>query len=83
MQSLREVLRFYARRDTDPHEFYPRAADGRVDKFDDLPPRLRGNVDVEPPFDRKPGDAPALSDDELDDVIEFLHTLTDVDLVAR
>jgi cytochrome c peroxidase len=83
MHSLREVLRFYARRDTDPHEFYPRAADGRVDKFDDLPPRLRGNVDVEAPFDRKPGDAPALSDDEIADVIEFLHTLTDADLVAR
>ena len=83
MHSLREVLRFYARRDTHPREFYPAAADGRVDTFDDLPPWLRVNVDVEPPFDRKPGDAPALGDDEIADVIEFLHTLTDADLVAR
>jgi cytochrome c peroxidase len=78
--TLQDVLRFYARRDTHPQEFYPRAADGSFDKFDDLPARYHGNVNVEPPFDRKPGDAPALSDDEVADIIAFLNTLTDADL---
>ncbi|WP_395700963.1 cytochrome-c peroxidase [Aquabacterium sp.] len=79
--SLKEVLRFYARRDTEPALFYPRGVEGRVRKFDDLPPRWHGNVSTEPPFDRRPGDAPALSDDEIDDVIAFLQTLTDADLL--
>ncbi len=78
--TLQDVLRFYARRDSHPQEFYPRAADGSVDRFDDLPPRYRGNVNVEPPFDRRPGDPPALEDDEIADVISFLNTLTDADL---
>ena len=29
------------------------------------------------PYNRKPGDAPALSDSEIEDVIAFLNTLTD------
>ena len=78
--TLQDVLRFYARRDTHPQEFYPRAADGSIDKFDDLPARYHGNVNVEPPFDRKPGDAALLSDDEIADIIAFLNTLTDADL---
>jgi cytochrome c peroxidase len=80
--TLEEAVRFYARRDTHPHEFYPRAADGRVDKYDDLPPRYRGNIHVEPPFDRRPGDAPAMTDGEIADVVAFLKTLTDADLMA-
>jgi len=73
--TLKEVLQFYVRRDTNPEAFYP------GDKFDDLPPALRGNVNTsEVPYDRKPGDAPRLSDDEVDDVIAFLSTLTDSDL---
>jgi len=70
--SLADALRFYVRRDTHPHEFYPR------DKFDDLPPALRGNVNVdEAPYDRRPGQAPRLSESEIADVIAFLQTLTD------
>jgi cytochrome c peroxidase len=80
LHTLDEVVRFYARRDTHPHEFYPLGPDGSVRKFDDLPAQYRGNVNTEPPFDRKPGDAPALSDDEIADVIAFLKTLTDADL---
>ena len=80
--SLREVLRFYARRDTEPALFYPRDRAGRVMKFDDLPTRFQANVDVEPPFDRHPGDRPALTDAEIDDVIAFLRTLTDADADA-
>ncbi len=79
--SLRDVLRFYAGRDTEPALFYPLDAAGRPRKFDDLPSRWHGNVNTEPPFDRRPGDAPALSDDEIDAVIAFLQTLTDADLL--
>ncbi|MDE2416009.1 MAG: cytochrome-c peroxidase, partial [Comamonadaceae bacterium] len=77
-KTLKDVLAFYVQRDTNPEKWYPLNADGSVDKFNDLPPRLRGNVNVtEVPYNRKPGDAPALSDAEIDDVIAFLKTLTD------
>lgn len=75
--SLEQVLRFYATRDTDPGKWYPRNADGGVDKFDDLPPRYRANVNMEAPFGGKPGDKPALSEAEISDLIAFLGTLTD------
>jgi len=32
---------------------------------------------MDPPFDRKAGDAPALTPAEIDDVVAFLGTLTD------
>ena len=70
-------MRFYAERDTRPAKWYPRAKDGRVVAFDDLPPALRGNVNREPPFDRKPGERPALDANEIRDVVAFLQTLTD------
>jgi cytochrome c peroxidase len=75
--SLRQVMEFYVERDIHAERWYPRDADGRVRKFDDLPAQYHGNVNVEPPFDRRPGDAPALSRSEIDDVIAFLGTLTD------
>jgi cytochrome c peroxidase len=76
--SLKDVVRFYVRRDTHPEEFYPRAADGSIVKFDDLPPQYRNNVNqTEVPYNRKPGDAPALNDSEVDDLVAFLQTLTD------
>ena len=49
-----------------------------MQKFDDLPPEYLGNVNTtEGPYNRRPGDMPALSDDEIDDVIAFLRTLSD------
>ena len=76
--SLRDVLGFYVRRDTNPEEWYPTGADGAVLKFDDLPPELRRNVNLaEGPYNRLPGQAPALTSDEIDDVVRFLGTLTD------
>ncbi|MBK4736416.1 cytochrome-c peroxidase [Noviherbaspirillum pedocola] len=76
--TLRDALRFYVRRDTNPEEWYPLAANGSVDKFNDLPPELRGNVNTsEAPYNRKPGMAPALSEAEIDDLIAFLNTLND------
>jgi cytochrome c peroxidase len=76
--SLAEAVTFYVQRDTNPERYYPRASDGTVRKFDDLPPQYHRNVNVtEVPYNRKPGDAPALSGAEVDDVVAFLQTLTD------
>jgi cytochrome c peroxidase len=75
--SLRDAVAFYATRDTDPGRWYPRNADGTVAKYDDLPARYQANINNEPPFDRKAGDKPALSDSEIDDIVAFLGTLTD------
>ncbi|WP_038499873.1 cytochrome-c peroxidase [Janthinobacterium agaricidamnosum] len=75
--SLEQVLRFYAQRDTAPQKWYPKNRDGSVHKYDDLPPGLEANVNLEAPFDRKPGQPPALNDKEIADVIVFLKTLTD------
>jgi cytochrome c peroxidase len=74
---LKQVLEFYAERDTNPERWYPRDGDGRVLKFDDLPPEYHANVNVEPPFDRHAGNPPALSGSEIDDIITFLQTLND------
>ncbi|MYM39415.1 cytochrome-c peroxidase [Duganella qianjiadongensis] len=76
--NLTSVVSFYVRRDTNPEEWYPLAADGRVQKFNDLPEQYRKNVNVsEVPYNRQPGMAPALSPGEIDDVVKFLGTLTD------
>ena len=77
-KTLRDALRFYVRRDTNPEEFYPITADGIVQKFDDLPSALHSNVNTaEVPYDRKPGEVPHLNEAELDDLEAFLNTLTD------
>jgi cytochrome c peroxidase len=38
-----------------PEKWYPRNPDGSVNKFDDLPPKYQGNVEMGPPFGRSPG----------------------------
>ncbi len=75
--SLEEVMQFYVQRDTDPKKWYPRNRDGSIRKFDDLLPEHVDNVNMDPPFDRKPGDKPALDEAEIKDVIAFMKTLTD------
>jgi cytochrome c peroxidase len=75
--SLSDVVRFYAERDTKPQQWYPRAADGRILKFDDMPAAYVANLDTQAPFDRRAGDAPALSDKDIEDIVAFLQTLTD------
>jgi cytochrome c peroxidase len=82
-RSLREVIEFYNERDLHPEKFYSRNADGTVRLFDDLPPGLTQTIDHDPPLDRKPGAAPALTDAEIDDLIAFLNTLTDADVAVR
>jgi len=77
LHGLRAVLEFYAERDTNPERWYPRKPDGSVDKENDLPPDLRGHLNVEVPFNKKPGETPALSGQDIDDLLAFLGTLTD------
>ncbi len=76
--SLDKVLEWYVDRDLAPARFYPRGANGTIVKYDDLPARYRANVDtVDGPFNRRPGDPPALSQREIGDIIAFLKSLTD------
>ncbi len=75
--SLHDAVAFYAERDQNPAAWYPPGSDGQVRLFDDLPKAYWGNIDREPPFGRKPGDRPALTAQEIDDVTAFLRTLSD------
>ncbi|MGF6232196.1 cytochrome c peroxidase [Inquilinus ginsengisoli] len=77
LHSLRDAVAFYVTRETDPGRWYPRNPDGSVRLYDDLPPQYWANINRDPPFDRHLGDAPALTDAEIDDVVAFLKTLTD------
>lgn len=75
---LADVVRFYVLRDTQPERIYPKAPDGTVDAYNDLPPADRGNIDrIDAPLDRHLGDPPALTDAEVADIVAFLNTLTD------
>jgi cytochrome c peroxidase len=50
-QTLPEVVDFYVTRDTNPERWYPGG-----NKFDDLPPPDRDNVNTqEAPYDRQSG----------------------------
>ena len=76
--TLKEAITFYVQRDTNPEKWYPLNPDGSVKKFDDLPVQYHANVNTtEVPYNRQLGDAPALTDAEVDDVIAFLSTLSD------
>jgi cytochrome c peroxidase len=80
--SLRDAVAFYATRDTDPGRWYPKNAGGTIRRNDDLPKAYRANLNQDPPFGKKPGDKPALTDPEIDDIVAFLGTLTDADQQA-
>ncbi|OWJ63785.1 cytochrome-c peroxidase [Inquilinus limosus] len=75
--SLHDAVAFYVTRETDPGRWYPRNPDGSVRVYDDLPAQYAENINRDPPFDRHLGDAPALTEAEIDDVVAFLKTLTD------
>ena len=71
-------MAFYATRDTDPKRWYPTLETGEVDKLDDLPGAYKANSNTkEVPYDRKPGQRPRLSDQDVDALVAFLKTLTD------
>lgn len=77
-RSLDQLLDFYNFRDVDPARVYPRAADGTILKYNDLPRRHWTNVDTaDPPFDRHPGGEPAMTAAEAREIVAFLKTLTD------
>jgi len=76
--SLRDAVAFYATRDTDPQRWFPKLKTGEVDKFDDLPGAYKNNANTEEvPYDRKSGEEPRLSDQDVDALVAFLNTLTD------
>jgi cytochrome c peroxidase len=71
--TLREVLDFYNFRDTEPGKIYPGDA-----AFNDMPSRHRANIDrLDRPFGGKQNEPPAMSGQEVDDIIAFLGALTD------
>jgi cytochrome c peroxidase len=75
---LDQVMAFYDFRDVQPGKVYPHGADGKPHKFDDVPAAYLANMDVvDPPFDRRPGQAPAMTEQDMRDIIAFLGTLTD------
>lgn len=73
--TLEDVVAFYATRDLDPARWYP-AVGGQVQAFNDLPPAYRANVQQGAPF-RRPGQPPALTPQDVTDLVAFLGTLTD------
>jgi cytochrome c peroxidase len=78
---LRQVIEFYAQRDTRPGRWY--TSGGHLVPFDDLPPEYRANVNREPPFGRDAGAPSALTSAEVDDLIAFLKTLSDADVASQ
>jgi cytochrome c peroxidase len=69
---------FYNLRNTSPAQIYPHDAAGKVLVYDDLPEKYHSNVDVaDAPFDRKFGDKPAMTDEDINDIIAFMKTLDD------
>jgi cytochrome c peroxidase len=76
--TLQEVMDFYNFRDTNPEKVYPVGADGKVQKYNDIPPQYHANVDVaDPPFNRHLGETPAMTAQDETDIIAFLKTLND------
>jgi cytochrome c peroxidase len=80
-KNLRDVLEFYATRDTNPQRWYPRIKAGphrgEIDLYNDLPADLRKNVNREAPFSPDANGKPRLNNQDIDDLIAFLKTLTD------
>lgn len=76
---LREVIAFYASRDTDPSRWYGSSSQ----RFNDVPGRYQNNVNSsEIPYNQSAGEAARLSEQDIDDLLAFLHTLSDADLTA-
>lgn len=77
ISTLEDAVRFHVSRDTDAARWYPTQG-GVVQKFNDLPPAYQTNVTRIAPFNRSEGQAAALDESEVADVVAFLKTLTDV-----
>ena len=72
-KDLRDVVSFYATRNSDPKRWYgPKATPN------DLPVAYLGNIIKDRvPFNRPASAGPALTEREIDDVVAFLKTLSD------
>ncbi len=71
--NLRDVVSFYASRNSDPKRWY-----GSAGVPNDLPAAYLANiVSDRAPFDRAASAGPALTEREIDDVLAFLKTLSD------
>ena len=76
--TLSQVLDWYVNRNRQPGRFYQHNADGSVRLYDDLPRQFIANVDVtDAPFNRHPGEPPALSKAQQRDILAFLGALSD------
>jgi cytochrome c peroxidase len=72
-RSLRDVVRFYATRNSNLRDWY-----GPTALPNDLPVRYWGNIEIsKPPFNRNPADGPVLNNAEINDIVAFLRTLSD------
>ena len=79
-KSLNDVLHFYNTRDTNPELWYP-TVNGEVQKFNDLPITYRGNIDTQVPLDGRPvGSKPAMTEQDIADLLAFLRILSDADV---
>jgi len=77
-KNLREVVSFYATRNSDPKRWY-----GPLGQPNDLPLAYLPNiVNDRAPFNRLASAGPALTEREIDDVVAFLKTLTDTTLMG-
>ena len=74
--TLEDAVAFYATRDSDPAHWYP-VVNGQVQRFNDLPPQYHANVSFEAPFNQQVGAPPALSAQDVQDIVAFLRTLSD------
>lgn len=73
--ALEDVVAFYATRDIDPARWYP-VVGGQAQVYNDLPAIHRPNLQQGAPF-RRAGQVPALSPQDVADIVAFLNTLTD------
>ena len=72
-KNLRQVVSFYATRNSDPKRWY-----GPAGVPNDLPAAYLNNIlNDRPPFNRPKSAGPALNEAEIDDVVAFLKTLSD------
>lgn len=81
--ALKDAAQFYVERDTNSGEWYPHDISGKGDRFDDLPMVMRWKADTKNgATDPKTGESPVWTSAEIDDVVAFLKTRNDVDMVS-
>ena len=72
-KDLREVVRFYSTRNSNPQHWY-----GLSGKPNDLPAQYAGNIEkTKAPFNRAGHQGPLLNEEEVSAVVSFLQTLSD------